>query len=261
MTFNIAHGRGLSFYQGFNSFRRIHKNILRLSEFLNATDPDIVALQEVDEDSHWNKRINLFEAIREHTRFPHGMHGIHNRREGRKQLAYGNAVLSRYPVHHWESNPFGESSLGEKGFLYAEIEVGSLVIALVNLHLDFRSKMSRIGQIEKVLDYLHDKHGGEGGPALSFPPIICGDLNSRSENLSDATQHLFRHILAYGDYTLYPQQSSTFPTYFPYKTIDFIFLPAPCELVSCAVIKTYLSDHLPVMLEFSTESNVNKKSP
>ena len=250
MTFNIAHGRGLSLYQGFSSFRRIQKNILRISEFLNATDPHIVALQEVDEDSHWNKRINLFEGIRSHTRFPHGIHGIHNRREGRKRLAYGNAVLSRYPVHHWENNPFGNANLGEKGFLYAEIDVGPQVIALVNLHLDYRSKMSRIAQIEKVLDYLHEKHHGEG-PTLSIPPIICGDLNSRSENLRDATQHLFRRILAYGEYTLYPQQSRTFPTYFPYKTVDFIFLPAPLRLVSCAVIKIYLSDHFPVVLEFS----------
>lgn len=251
MTFNIAHGRGLSFYQGFSSSRRIHKNILRISEFLNSSGPDIVALQEVDEDSHWNKNINLFAGIRNHTRFPHGLHGINNRREGRKQLAYGNAVLSCYPVHQWENNPFGKSKLGEKGFLYAEINVGSEVIAVVNLHLDYRSKMSRISQIEKVLDYLHEKHNGDG-PALSFPPIICGDLNSRSENSRDATQHLFRHILAYGEYTLYPQQARTFPTYLPYKTVDFIFLPAPCRKIKCEVVKTYLSDHLPVILEFET---------
>jgi len=31
-------------------FGAYKKNILRISEFLNATDPHIVALQEVDED-------------------------------------------------------------------------------------------------------------------------------------------------------------------------------------------------------------------
>jgi len=91
-----------------------------------------------------------------------------------------------------------------------------------------------------------------------FPPSFAATSTSRSENLRDATQHLFRHILAYGEHTLYPQQSRTFPTYFPYKTVDFIFLPAPFRLVSCAVIKTYLSDHFPVILEFSTEGEPEK---
>lgn len=250
MTFNIAHGRGLSMYQGFNSTRKLHKNLLRISELIMASGADIVALQEVDEDSHWNKNIDLFAGIRDHTDFDHCLLGINNRREGRKQLAYGNAVLSRYPVHDWENNPFGNATLGEKGFLYAEINIGPATVTLVNLHLDFRSKKTRIAQIEKMLDYLQTKHTANDSP---FPPIICGDLNSRSESTRDATQHLFRHILDYGDYTLYPQRSRTFPAHFPVKGIDFVFLPKPFRSVDCRVVRTYTSDHRPVLLEFTLD--------
>ncbi len=61
LTLNIAHGRGLSTYQWFCSAKRIGQNLGRISELLQEKLPDIVAMQEVDGDSHWNKRIHLLD--------------------------------------------------------------------------------------------------------------------------------------------------------------------------------------------------------
>ena len=61
LTLNIAHGRGLSTYQGFHRARGIERNLLRIARLLDREGPDIVAMQEVDEDSHWNQRIHLLD--------------------------------------------------------------------------------------------------------------------------------------------------------------------------------------------------------
>jgi len=49
VTFNIAHGRGLSPFQGLHGRRRFQRNLQKISKLLDELKPDIVALQEIDE--------------------------------------------------------------------------------------------------------------------------------------------------------------------------------------------------------------------
>ncbi len=249
LTFNIAHGRGLSLYQGFHSERVIRRNLSRIAQLLRESGADIVALQEVDERSHWNKNLNLAQLIGEESGFAHAQIGVNNRRGGDKPLAYGNAILSRHPVHFWENNPFGTATLGEKGFLYAEVDVNGHHVPVINLHLDFRSRKRRVWQVERVVQYIRQRPCPRGDGMVA--PIICGDFNSRSSPDGDAVNQLFQTVLdAHGDYTLHPQGAKTFPTYWPRKTIDFVLLPKPYRFRCEHVVKSYLSDHLPVLVEF-----------
>lgn len=250
LTFNIAHGRGLSLYQGFHSEKGIRKNLGKIGSLLRESQADIVALQEVDENSHWNKGLNLAELIGEAGGYPYSEVGVNNRRAGNKPLAYGNAILSRHPVHFWENNPFGEATLGEKGFLYAEVDVAGHHVPVINLHLDFRSRKRRIWQVERVVEYLRARPCPRDSGRM-VAPIICGDFNSRSSPDGDAVNHLFQTILSHGDYTIHPQGAKTFPAHWPRKAIDFIFVPKPYRVVSETVLKSYLSDHLPVLVEFA----------
>ncbi|GHC00428.1 endonuclease/exonuclease/phosphatase family protein [Cerasicoccus arenae] len=250
ITFNIAHGRGLSLYQKFSSPQRIRKNLHAIGELMAKVDADVVALQEVDEDSHWNWNINLLHEIQTAAGFEHAELGVTNRREGKRPLAYGNAILSRHPLEHWHNQAFGEATLGEKGFLYAEIDYKGHTLPLLNAHLDFRSRKRRLEQVEQIIDYLitHSHRGKDGAP---LAPIICGDFNSRSAPKADAVNHLFQHILAHREYQLFPKNQKTFPTHLPSKVIDFIFLPEPYKMQRCEVLPGFLSDHKPVLLEFS----------
>ena len=255
ITFNIAHGRGLSLYQGFHTARGIQANLARIGRLLAETGADIVALQEVDEDSHWNRRINLLECLRKEAGFAHAYLGVNNRRTGHKPLAYGNAILSRHLVRFWENNPFGEATLGEKGFLYAEVDIGGQALPLLNLHLDYRSRKKRIVQVERVLEYLRAKpHPNCDGRRL-LAPVICGDFNTHSRRVGDAVRHLFEAVLAHGEYEIHPPpRSATFPAHLPSRALDFILLPQPYRVLRCEVLKVYLSDHRPVLLEFEFDS-------
>ena len=250
LTLNIAHGRGLSTYQGFHSARGIERSLKRVAHLLNQVGADIVALQEVDEDSHWNRRIHLLDSLRAQTEYEHAYLGVHNRRSGKLPLAYGNGLLSRFPIVHAEHTAFGRASLGEKGFMCAELETPQGILPVVNLHLDFRSRVRRIEQVERLIQFLDDKkYTAEGTPHLS--PIVCGDFNSGSGKLGDAVRHLFSYLQDQCEYTLRPtgRGSRTFPSLLPVHGLDFIFVPPSYKVRSSEVLRSYVSDHRPVLIE------------
>src|SRR5471030_2477285 len=115
LTFNIAHGRGLTPIQGFTSPRKLRVNLRRISALLDRLAPDVVALQEIDECSRWSGNFDHLDYLRVHGGFPHAVFGINNRRTGLLNLCYGNAVLSRHPILTAATVPFGQRSMGEKG--------------------------------------------------------------------------------------------------------------------------------------------------
>lgn len=250
VTLNIAHGRGLSLYQGFHGERGIARNLGRIGRLLRRVDADIVALQEVDEDSHWNRRINLLETLREDTGYPYAYLGVNNRREGRLPLAYGNGILARHEIVHRESRSFGVAELGEKGFLYTEIELPDGHLPLVNLHLDFRSRARRIEQIEQLIDYLERRHRDRAGQRY-FEPVVCGDFNCRRAKPADAVNHLFTYLQDSFRYRMYPDGARTFPSLLPSHGLDFIMMPEPFRVSRCRVLRSYVSDHRPVVIDFA----------
>lgn len=252
MTFNIAHGRGLSLYQGFSSSRRIFKNLDRIAHIIREQQPDIVALQEIDASSHWNGHINLLDYLQSATDYPFSIHGIHNKRAGRKPLAYGNAFLSRFPAKDWKVVSFGDKSLGEKGFLEACFMAEDTEIDVINLHLDFRSRRTRLNQVDRLLASIHQRSLAD---PYHLPPIICGDFNTSSRSSRDALHQLIERSAGLEDYNYYPKKERTFPAHFPSRGLDFILLASPLEVEEINVIKSFASDHLPVVSTISAPRN------
>src|SRR5262249_34718169 len=107
VTFNIAHGRGLMPISGLASRRQLHTRLRRIAHLLERLKPDIVALQEIDENSRWAGSFDHLEFLREHAGFPYAIFGVNNRRVGHVHLNYGNALLSRHPILEWENIAFG----------------------------------------------------------------------------------------------------------------------------------------------------------
>ena len=246
MSFNIAHARGLSIYQGFHSTNGIKKNLERISQLIKLHSPDIVAFQEIDQSSHWNRHIDLLKHIQEESGYPHAEHGIHNTRFGRKPLCYGNAFLSKYPISECIVTPFGNRNLGEKGFMDARFIVGFRSIDIINLHLDFGSRRARIAQIETILERI--KRFSESH-AQDTPPIICGDFNTCSRRFGDAVRQFLIKVAPHTPYTCHPQNKRTFPAYLPSRGLDFVLVPKPFTVSRAEVIKSFASDHLPIQID------------
>ncbi len=119
---------------------------------------------------------------------------------------------------------------------------------LVNLHLHHRSRAQRLKQLDLLTAWLREKHKLHG-KLWSMPPIVCGDFNNAHLRV-DATASLLRHLAPYGAYTLHPQTGRTFPSVLPARTLDYIFLPPQCGRVRCEIVRSFASDHLPVLVEF-----------
>ena len=248
VTYNIAHGRGLQPIQGLTSRLRIRSILLRMAKLIEKLNPDVVALQEIDQNSTWAGSFDQLEFLREFTGFPYAVFGINNRRTGLLKLNYGNAILSRHPIAEWENITFGQKRMGEKGFLFAELDVHGQRVPLVNMHLHYRSRGHRIRQVAQVMAYLNKKRALRHAH-WAVPPIVCGDLNNPSHT-ADATASLFKYFSQHGNYSLHPQKARTFPSPLPQRILDFVFLPPECVEVYCLVVRTMLSDHRPVMVEF-----------
>jgi endonuclease/exonuclease/phosphatase family metal-dependent hydrolase len=255
MTFNIAHGRGLGLYQGFTSDRRLRRNISAIAGLMRDLRVDLAAFQEIDESSHWHHGLRMMDELRAESGFEIALMGVNNRRGGEKPLAYGNALFTKFAPDVWDNQPFGDATLGEKGFLYAELAVGGrYLLPIVNLHLDYRSRARRIAQIEKLVDYMRKRPLRPDRSHL--PPIICGDFNSGAQRLRDAVRRLFAHLTENDAYRLFPTDARTFPSLWPQRCIDFVFVPGEFRVLECCVIPAKLSDHMPVFIEMDLGLNL-----
>ncbi len=244
LTLNAAHGRGLSLYQGFLSKSRLLRNVDALARFLTEAEADLVALQEVDGDSHWNKRLDLPAMLAAKSDYPYALLGVNTRRSGLLHLSYGNALLSRYAVERWENRPFGNAALGEKGFLYAEVRAGRRTLPVAVVHLCYKSPSRRRSQVARLMEFLDAR--GEASA-----PVVCGDFNAPASDTDDAVREMLESLRArFGDYRIHPVDVPTFHALHPRRRLDFVFLPAAYRVLSCEVPRVLLSDHLPVIVDF-----------
>ncbi len=254
LTFNVAHARGtLPVHQGLRSAVRIRRNLLKIAALIRKVKADIVAVQEVDENSSWNGRYNHLTFLSEHSDLPFTAIGLTNQRAGRYPLNYGNGVLSRWPIRHAESKTFGPSQLGGKGFLHVEAEVSAgRHLPLINLHLHHASRKQRLLQAGVVMKFITQRTAERGGHWIA-PPIICGDFNNAA-HMPDATAMLLGYCEETNNYTLLPKTGRTFPAALPTFSLDFMLLPQEYQVAHSEIVRCYLSDHLPVLVEFETDA-------
>jgi endonuclease/exonuclease/phosphatase family metal-dependent hydrolase len=250
LTFNIAHARGPSpIHQTFRTVKRLRTNLTRIAALITRLKLDFVALQEIDENSRWGGSFDHLALLSELTGLPHRVYGITNRRLGRFHLSYGNAVLSRYPISHHECVPFGRAAWGEKGFLFAEIDAPCGRLPLFNIHLNHRSRALRLKQATHLMRHLEELRRTRGAQ-WGLPPVLCGDFNTPSHH-PDAIATLLGYFEQAQNYTLLPKTGHTFPSALPVRALDYVLLPEECREPRAKIIRSMLSDHQPVLVEFA----------
>lgn len=250
LTFNIAHARGsMPVHQSLRSVDRIRTNLLKIAALIKRLEADIVAVQEVDENSRWNGSFNHLTFLSEHCGLPFTAIGLTNERNGRYPLNYGNGVLSRWPIMHAETATFGRKQLGDKGYLFVETELApGRRLPVLNLHLHHTSRAQRLLQAAMLMKFMTER-AGQRAQHWMAPPILCGDFNNPPHR-PDATAMLLGYCEESNNYTLLPKLGRTFPSTLPAFLLDFVLLPQECQPVRTEVVRCYLSDHRPVLVEF-----------
>ena len=250
LTLNIAHGRGPVLHQGLVKQKTILKWLDKIATLLIDFNPDVVALQEIDEDSRWNGHLDLLEYLREKTGFHYSSYGMHNRHHGKFRLNYGNAFLSQHPIVQEEVVAFDKKKIGSKGFLYCRCDTPLGLLDFINVHLDFKSKRTRLMQCHEVKKFVLNKEV-EYDVYSPMTPIVMGDFNAQIKNQQDAAKFLLEEVSAHSHYRSYPVKARTFPSYLPRKAIDYIFIPDTLHVSHSEVIRRKVSDHNAVLVEIN----------
>ncbi|MBI3736001.1 endonuclease/exonuclease/phosphatase family protein, partial [Candidatus Sumerlaeota bacterium] len=221
-------------------------SMTRIARVIMQSDPDVVALQELDVGRARTGGHDQAHEIARHLEMDFHFHPAIHLEEER----YGDAILSRLPMRMIRSAPLPTLShrprLEPRGAIWVEIEVDGHKVHLLNTHLGLLGRERR-KQVEGLL-------GGEwlGHPDCVQPAILCGDFNALPK--MDAYRRLIKGRLRDVQREMNGHRPRN--TWFgkvPIGRIDHIFTTPGIEVVRIEVVRSDLarmaSDHLPLVAE------------
>jgi endonuclease/exonuclease/phosphatase family metal-dependent hydrolase len=217
----------------------------RIAEVLREINADVVALQEV---------VGMDEAAREHNQVAAIAEelGLEFRTGENRRLrgsAYGNAVLSRWPIVSDLNHDLTWRMYEPRGCLDVAIKLDSQTLLQVfNVHLG-TAFFERRYQGHRLLEVI------AGDPNSSAPKIILGDFNEWTRGL---TTRLLSHHWNSAEPEPRLGRARTYPGVFPLLHLDHVYYNPALTLKSITVHRTRLalaaSDHLPIVADFTLGS-------
>jgi endonuclease/exonuclease/phosphatase family metal-dependent hydrolase len=215
----------------------------RIARVIENVAPDVVALQELYVE-HPQRR-NMHQAAWLAERLGMGFE-FGSARDCEGGGRYGNAVLSRLPLHPLRSECLPQ--LGprheRRGALRVSVETSWGELDLVNTHLGLRPRERALQTRALVGDWLSHVH--EHG--LS---VLCGDLNAIP---GSSVYETFASILQDAELSQHGRPAvKTWPAFFPLVRLDHVFVGKGLKVISWRVPRSRLervaSDHLPVVVD------------
>ncbi|NBW95841.1 MAG: endonuclease [Planctomycetia bacterium] len=215
----------------------------RVIDCIEAENPDLVCLQEVDRlvrRSRFDDQPRLLaRALRFHSFFQQ------NVPVGRG--SYGNLVLSRWPVASRHRIALRHGRRKPRGAQLAVVDSPEGLLHLVHTHLGLAERERR-WQIERLLGHMLFRS------ADRLPSLLVGDFNDWRDSLAaDMGAGGFRQV------TSPPARFRTFPAWLAIGSLDKAFVRGPIDVRHARVVRTSLartaSDHLPLILDFHVRSS------
>ena len=251
MTYNIRFGCA---YRGAGLFaerERVAERIRRIGQFIKEQKPQIVFLQEVVMESGPGS-VNQILLLAETT----GMHAWAYGEDVNQGLPFyrfisGNAILSKWPVEVLTNQPmavsryFFQVGMWTQRTLWCKTHIGQQEVWLASIHL-IGSKggtEQRSMQMRQILDFAADR-----------PTILAGDFNAVPSS------EVIRMAIESGRLSTKLDGPPTSSSYRPSRAIDHIFAPVDWKLVEHKVIRTDLSDHLPVVATYQLPPETDPNS-
>jgi endonuclease/exonuclease/phosphatase family metal-dependent hydrolase len=214
-------------------------SLARVIDCIEAENPDLVCLQEVDRlvhRSHHDDQPRLLSRyFRSHAVFQPNVHVGGG--------TYGNLILSRWPVpsrHRISLRRGGRKSRGAQLVL---IDTPEGCLHLVNLHLGL-AESERRWQVDRMLSHMLFRS------AEAHPTLVVGDFNDWRNTLADD-----RFAAAGFEHVTSPvSRFRTFPAWLAIGGLDKAFARGRIRVRQARVVRTSLakeaSDHLPVVVDF-----------
>jgi endonuclease/exonuclease/phosphatase family metal-dependent hydrolase len=223
LTYNIYHGEDANGNSNLDAVARI----------IDSIEPDLVALQEVDNKTTRAKGLDLTAELSKRTK----MEGVFGKAMDYAGGGYGEAVLSRLPIIETKNNPLPHTPRAEpRAALEVHVQLpDGRKLVFVGTHLDhLRDQRNRMMQASRIKELY------EG---CELPIILAGDLNAVPG--SDVIALLSREW----SYAGQGDPKPTFPSVKPRRKIDYIMYKPKgrWRVMEIRVIdEKVASDHCPV---------------
>jgi endonuclease/exonuclease/phosphatase family metal-dependent hydrolase len=231
LSYNIHHGRGAD--------RVI--NLKRLADIIKRADPDLVALQEVDRKARRSGGIDQTAKLGELT----GMHHTFAEAMPFQGGGYGNAILSKTPLHHEVTGTIAlAAAQGQEPRSVAITESDPWdgpIVVFAGTHLCHLSAETRLAQVRQI--------NKEVASYQNILAILAGDFNFTPD--SEPYQTMIKSGWVDAAASLGDSQP-TVPADQPTMRIDYVFVrPANRWRVIRAEVldEPVASDHAPVLVE------------
>jgi len=219
----------------------------RIARVIARSNPDVVALQELDAGRKRTSGEDQAERIAHYLEmqyhfYPH----IHVEDE-----KYGDAILSHLPMRIIKTGPLPGHLPGDKleprGAIWVAVDLHGTEVNIVNTHLGLTSR-ERMAQIEALLgdDWL-------GRLNADQPVILCGDFNTMPSSKGYKLLR-GRFLDAQAELKEY-RPVCTFYSRLPSFRIDHVFIQPGIQVtgitVPCSELAKVASDHLPLVADLT----------
>jgi len=213
----------------------------RIAAVLREIGADIVALQEVLSRRGRTREEDQARYLAEELELD-GLFGENRKMRG---AAYGNVVLSRFPMRVVKNYDLSVKGFERRGCLHIDVEMDGIVLHVFNVHLG--------------TDYLERRHQGRRLTGLEIllnehlqgPRLMLGDFNEWAPGLT--TRLLGSHLKSV-DIQKHLKRRRTYPGFLPFLHLDHIYHDDALELRALTLHRTrtalVASDHLPLVADF-----------
>lgn len=206
-----------------------------IAAFIKKQDPDIVALQEVDNHTFRDRapKQNGKDFATE-LGFRTGMIPAYGKTIPYKGGYYGIAILSKFPLSKVERIylPKIQKENEQRAVLVADVEYSEgKYFTFAYTHLDYTTSEERQLQVKKLNEVLMK---------TPYPVIVAGDFNAKPDSKEIAK--------GMRDWKIVSDLEPTIPANAPRSAIDYIFCYPKNKWASIEATthKIRLSDHLPI---------------
>ena len=237
ITFNMCHGQGLDGIV----------NVKKQSEFLKRYKPDIIFLQEID---MYTQRTNNEDQIYRFSKYSGLLYRSMGINIKYRNGFYGDGILSRFPFEYQANYlmPLIDGSHEQRGLLHNKITFGTTRINLFSIHLatNQEERLLSIKELIRIIKKLNKEE----------LIIIAGDFNV-GVTRTGKHQYIFDKNEPFAEYKLLTKHlfkiENTEDTWFSDQgsgCIDTMFYSNQIKVKRFETIKTPLSDHCAVLVEF-----------
>jgi len=214
-------------------------SLARIIDCIEAENPDLICLQEVDRLVHRSHHDDQPRLLARYFR-AHSVFQANVRVGGG---GYGNLVLSRWPVASRHRISLRQGVRKPRGAQLLVIDSPEGGFHLVHTHLGL-AEAERRWQVDRLLGHMLFRS------AEAHPTLMVGDFNDWRDTLSRKrfTAAGFRQV------TSPPSRFRTFPAWMAIGALDKAFVRGGIDVRHARVVRTSLakaaSDHLPLVIDF-----------